>query len=374
MLQKSTLQTKVHPQVNTMRLTVILLLASLLQLLHAAAIEEEHKWTLRDTEDDDADAGLGSGEESRNENSWVRYINSSGDVHLATVDEADGLRQYVSTRPDIFTAGPKARLESYAGEQMEDGPVKVDTVERVNPRPTAEREEGLPVAGTVLDVVASANFYPEFAIGILENGCSAFLIGPRHALTAAHCVYNFNTSSFSAGLNLWRGRNVEAYLESMTWSEVIMPHKYFVSAAEEDDWALIIYSKPSSSPVWLKIGFSENIYNVPYTLFGYPSSNAYGVMYSTVCRSLAEGSTMQTNDQLLNVQCGSDECFEGGPLLRGYNFQHSKMPVVYGIALSSCASYSFSHNNVVFQPDLFWSLCYFMSQSGFNAQCTLKDR
>lgn len=356
---------------SVMRFAVILLLASSLHFLHAAVVEDEHSWTLRDTEDDDEETSQASGDQSQSEKSWVTYIRS-GDVNFATVDEVELLQEYLRDRPDIFTAGPKARLESYAEEQMEDGPDKVDTVKRVNPRPSPERPKGLPVAGKVLDTIASTNFYPEFAVGILENGCTAFLVGPRHAITAAHCVYNSTSSSFSEDLDMWRGRNLDTYLSHMTWSEVIMSYKYYVSGEEKDDWALIIYNKASSSGVWLKMGFSETIYNVPYTMFGYLSSKTYGVMYSTVCRSLAEGSQDGTHDRVLNVQCGSDECFEGGPLLRGYNFQHSKMPVVYGVSHSSCASYSFSHNSVVFQPDMFWSLCFFMSQTGFNPKCELK--
>ena len=355
-----------------MRFAVVLVIVSLLQYLQAAVPLDEaaHSWTLRDTEDDDADEDYASGAPSQSENSWVTYSRNGG-VQLATVVEVETLEQYLHTRPDIFTAGPTARLESFVGEQMEDGPDKIDTVHRVNTRPTIEREESLPVAGTVLDAVASTNFYPEFAIGLLENGCSAFLIGPRHALTAAHCVFNSSENSFSDRLDMWRGRNVDIYLDHMVWLEVIISHQYFLSASENHDWALIIYNKPSTSGVWLKMGFSENIYNVPYTVFGYLGNKAYGVMYSTVCRSHSETST--PNSQLLNVQCGSDECFEGGPFLRGYNFQRSKMPVAYGVSLSSRDSYSFSHNNVIFQPDLFWSLCYLLFEDGFDAQCTLKS-
>lgn len=353
---------------SRMRFFILLVSLGLLHILHAAVIDESQSWTLRDTEDDDESEEVASGAKSQSESAWIAYSRSGG-LHAATVDEVETLEQYLRTRPDIFSAGPKARLESYSGEQMEDGPNKVDLVNRVNPRPAAERDENLPMASTVLDVVPSTNFYPEYAVGLLENGCTAFLVGPQHAITAAHCVYNSSESSFADQLDMWRGRNDNVFLGHMSWSAVIISHEYFVSAAEQHDWALIIYTKPSRSPVWLKMGFSESIYNVPYTMFGYLSSQEFGVMHSTVCRSHAQ---VSSQDQLLSVQCGSDECFEGGPLMRGYNFQRSKMPIVYGIAHSSCDSYTFSHNNVIFQPDLFWSLCYFMSLHGFDAQCAMK--
>ena len=359
-----------------MRLSILLMVASLLHLMLAVAIDDtpvDH--TYGDTEDGDSDAENGSGEQeqSQSEMAWVSYAADSN-VHIATVDEVDVLQQYLGTCDDIFAAGPRARLESYFGEQMEDGPNKEDKVERVNSRPFPQREDDLPVAGTVLEVVPATNFYPEFGVGLLENGCTAFLIGPQHALTSAHCVYDFGTSSFSEHLNMWRGRNLQGYLDSMEWSKAIIPYNYFVSASHRDDWALIVYTKKSSSKVWLKMGYSENVYNAPYTVFGYLSSKPYGAMYSTVCRSLAEGADNQTDDQLLSMQCGSDECFDGGPVLRGYNFQRSKMPVAYGISGSDSTSFSFRHSNVVFQPKLFWSLCYLMSLNGFDAKCALIDK
>jgi V8-like Glu-specific endopeptidase len=352
-----------------MRFSFLLLLVSLLHSLHAGVMDEAHRWTLRDTEDD---TDFASGEPSQSASAWVKYTRGGEAPQTATVDEVEDFEQYLRTRPDIFTAGPNSRLESFVGEQMEDGPDKVDTVKRVNPRPTAERETSLPMASIVLDEVASTNFYPEYAIGLLENGCTAFLVGPRHAVTAAHCVYNTTSGVFIETLDMWRGRNRDAFLEHMVWTDVIIPLSYSISPSDGLDWALIVFNKPSTSTVWLKMGFSESIYNVPYTLFGYLSSKAYGVMYSTVCRSRAESSE-EEQDRVLEVQCGSDECFDGGPLLRGYNFKRSKMPMAYGVSLSSCASYSFSHNNVVFLPELFWSLCYLMSENGFDARCDIKN-
>ena len=350
----------------------LLLVLGLLHVTCAAVLDEAaHEWTLRDTEDDGEEPGYFSGEASESANSWLQYSrDGDGAVQAATVDDVDRLQEYLRTRPDIFTAGPNSQLESYVGEQMEDGPNKIDGVKRVNRRPSAVRTDTLPMAGTVLDEVESANFYPEFAIGILDNGCTTFLVGPRHALTAAHCVYNSSSEEFDVNLDMWRGRKGNEYLDQMLWSRVIIPQSYSVSPSDQDNWALIIFQRESLSTVWLKLGFSEEIYNMPYTLYGYLSSKSYGTMYTTVCRSRAE--EPEEGEQVLNVQCGSDECFDGGPLLRGYNFRRSKMPVVYGVSFSSCDSYDFSHNNVLFQPTLFWTLCYLMSENGFDARCAIK--
>lgn len=359
-----------------MHVTIILSFSVALQLLLGPCANgvPEHGWTYRDTEEDEFDAqngAQGSGEQSQSEMAWVSY-GKSGSVHSATVSEVNRLLEYVGMQPNVTAAGPRASLVSFTGVQMEDGPEKEDSIKRTNPRPAAERSSELPLAGEVLDMVPSTNFYPEFAIGILENGCTAFLIGPRHALTAAHCVYDFNASSFNENLNLWRGRNLDTYLGLLAWSEVIVPINYFLSGVERDDWALIIYNEISASPVWLKIGYSKRIYNAPFTAYSYLSNKPYGVMYSTICRSQTENSAVHTDPQLINIWCSTVECFDGGPVLRGYDFQRSKMPVANGIVLSN-ASYSLSHNTVVFQPDLFWSLCYHMAEHGFNAQCRIEE-
>ena len=105
-----------------------------------------------------------SGDASDSAHSWLQYTRDGSVVQPATADDVDRLEQYLHTRPDIFTAGPNSRLESYVGEQMEDGPNKIDGETRVNRRPTAIRQEAsLPLAGTVLDEVESTNFYPEYA-------------------------------------------------------------------------------------------------------------------------------------------------------------------------------------------------------------------
>jgi len=109
------------------------------------------------------------------------------------------------------------------------------------------------------------------------------------------------------------------------------------------------------------------IYRLPFKAQLY----SFGAMYSTICRSQTENSAGHTDPQLITIWCSTVEGFDGGPVLRGYDFQRSKMPVVNGVVLSN-ASYSISHNTVVFQPDLFWSLCYHMAENGFNAQCHIE--
>ena len=293
---------------------------------------------------------------------WVKYA-ESGTVQVATFEEVSGLQQYVSGRPNLPSAG-FAALESFAEEQMENGPNKVDPIERVSSILVAEEND------SSLEAIPMSSFYPEFAIGLLENGCTAFLVGPRHALTTADCVYNVSSGSFKSDFNFWRGRNLNTFLQKMEWSEVILPFNFYSSASSYSggNWALISYKISSASPVWLKMGYSKNTINLSFTVTGYLGSKPYGELYSTTC----DNQNVTSGQSLLNLTCASNEMFNGGPILKGYNFHRSKMPVVYGISQSNNVATSSHYVGVVFHPKLFWSLCFFMTESGYNPKCSLK--
>lgn len=49
--------------------------------------------------------------------------------------------------------------------------------------------------------------WPWRAISQLGGGCSGTLVGPRHVVTAAHCIYNRRTNSWSTGFNVVPGQS-----------------------------------------------------------------------------------------------------------------------------------------------------------------------
>lgn len=48
--------------------------------------------------------------------------------------------------------------------------------------------------------------FPLRTVGQLANGCTAFLIGPCHAVTVAHCVYEPWRNIWWRGLDFYPGR------------------------------------------------------------------------------------------------------------------------------------------------------------------------
>ena len=332
------------------------------EALYTTSSPEE---TLVDQEEDggfESGSGTGPTVDQTSEYQWL-LRKKSGELHVANSAEIDELVEYIATHSDYHLSGDT--LVSQAPTEVEDGPLKVvEESERRSSTPPTEATARRQVLGEILKVVESTNFYPQYAVGILENGCTAFLVGQRHALTMASCVYHYYTNRWENKLDFWRGRKGDEYLAKMHWDHVLIPATFFVTGNNIYNWALIVFTEDSASPVWLEMASSSKLHDKAMTVYGYlVNDHPWGTMYGTVCRSNA----VQDDPKGLAIQCGTSQKFSGGPILKGYNFQRGNTPLVYGISVAQ--GYSYSHTAVNFHPSLFWSLCHFMMKDGFDAKC-----
>ena len=326
------------------------------------------KETLVDQEEDGFESGSGTGAvDQSSEYQWL-VRQKSGGLHVANSAEIDELVKYIAAHSEYHQSGDT--LVSQAPTQVEDGPLKVvEESERRSSAPPAEATARPEVLGEILEAVGRTNFYPEYAVGILENNCTAFLVGPRHALTTASCVYYYYSDRWENGLDFWRGRKGDEYLSKMRWDHVVISAKFFVAGNDIHNWALIAFTQDSESPVWLEMAYSSKMHDKALTVYGYlVNDHPWGTMYSTVCRSNA----VQDDPKRLAIQCGTSQKFSGGPILKGYDFQQSQMPLVHGISIAQ--GYSYSHTAVNFHPSLFWSLCHFMMEDNFDAKCGVQQQ
>ena len=316
--------------------------------------------TLVDQEDDDDfdSENVAQGSGCTDNCGWVRH-HINGETFIARPDELDNLDEFL-LQNEIPLAVNQI-VASARPRQMEDGPYRV-VGDRAPRKP--ETVDRVVAQGQTLDLVSSSNYYPEYAIGIMENGCTGFLISPFHLLTTAHCVYEHTTDTWNEELQFFRGRNDDKYLGMMDWVNVMIPYDFYTSGDAEHNWALITYNK--RSPVWIRIGHTPVVSDLTYTLYGYLRDKEWGALYSTVCRS----DMYQPSSGCIAMQCGTDEKINGGPVMGGYNFRRSKMPLAYGISINE--DYEYAHNVVRFNSKLFWTLCYFMKNGSHDPGCKLQ--
>ena len=299
---------------------------------------------------------------------WVKH-SKNGETSLSTAAEIETFLQYISSK----NTQSDAEATSTGSEQMEDGPLHQITPEQVPPASEENSQKNIlqhEAAGQYIKEVFDSEiyFYPVHAIGIMDNGCTAFLIGPRHALTTAHCVFNSQTRQWKNGSDLWRGRHRKNYLSKMEWSHIIIPHAFYTNGSKEYNWALITFTEATKSPVWLRIAMLSKTNNILTSIYGYLDEDLpQDIMYNTICRSNAE----QSEAHFLEEECETDLRFNGGPVLRGYPMRSSKrLTFVYGISASH--QYSYQYKIIKFDSNLFWLLCHLMSREGHDPECKIQ--
>ncbi|WP_058836294.1 trypsin-like serine peptidase [Luteimonas abyssi] len=117
---------------------------------------------------------------------------------------------------------------------------------------------------------------PYWNIGRVASGCSGTLIGPKHVLTAGHCVSNGSGTWYSS-LNFTPGKNGSYEPWGTTsWSNVIAPSAWHNGRDTNYDYALIILSQPAHGG-WAAYGTYGG---GNHTITGYPGEKPFGTMWT----------------------------------------------------------------------------------------------
>lgn len=305
---------------------------------------------------------------------WVKHLRI-GDVIFAKPNDLLDISEYIATK-SVQDDGTTC-FGSAGTAATEDAPLILldeDESERVKREDSSSEDED---QYECLKEVDSLYYYPEFAIGQLENGCTAFLIGPYHAMTSARCVYNQGERLWETKLDFIRAKNGSGALQRMEWEELYIPREFFDRGDNDFDWAGIILKKSEPSPVWHRFQYCPNQCLGPFiSSYGYGGEN----MLIKQC----EIPQLRDCQKQRNVNCCQKHSysFHGGPVFNDYRFDGSKMPPVMGVSSQSRESTeSRSVKNeeaatdfvVKFDSDMFWSACYLMEKSGYDPECSKSD-
>ncbi|KAG2430795.1 hypothetical protein HXX76_009771 [Chlamydomonas incerta] len=144
------------------------------------------------------------------------------------------------------------------------------------PSPASPAPDDTPITLTRVRTPAP---YPVRLVGQLRNGCTAFLAGPCHVVTVAHCVYDPERGIWWPGLEFSAGRNGAEDWEpegSVTWRATEVPDGWrqrgrgggggggsssgaasaaTATASEQYDYAVVVLAEPLGRRLgWMDVG------------------------------------------------------------------------------------------------------------------------
>ncbi len=115
-------------------------------------------------------------------------------------------------------------------------------------------------------------------------GGSGVLVGPQHALTAAHCVYDFKKRAWADSVSIYCALSDKAApYGKVSGVRLYVPDAYIKSKDARYDVALVVLDQPVGYSVgWLGCIFTEDLtmFKEPVSVTGYPGDKGFKQMWT----------------------------------------------------------------------------------------------
>ena len=229
-------------------------------------------------------------------------------------------------------------------------------------------------------------FHPYCAIGQLINRygvgyCTVFLIGPHHAVTAGHCVYNTTTKTYYKNLDVRIGRT--CYFKRGTHADVVnvtLYQQFLNNGDNRYDLALLLLdSRDINSTCHLGFAYRDPMPKVKASVCGYPYDKrgssgirrTYDCMYcgngiaAVPCFTVAGKRVCE--DRYIIHSCDTIAGMTGGPLMTSQHSLNQAAPVAYGV---NSGYLSIFNRATRFSRAKFHAICKWLRDNGGVCEIT----
>lgn len=209
---------------------------------------------------------------------------------------------------------------------------------------------------------------PYSAIGYLSTGCTAYLVGPRHLITAAHCVHHgSNTGAIlpPSQLTFYLRRN--CYTSGVRYgiSQVLTYSQYRNNGDADYDIACLLLSSTVSS--WMGFAYHDPMPRVSGEICGYPHDKfrTYECFYCSSCSDVERaGWWIFRSNTRLQYTCDTEGGMSGSPVMTG---DHDSSTHLYSYGVHTQGRVS-ENQGVRISRNYFYDICRWMCDTG--ATCT----